>query len=105
MAVAVGVQINGPTERRESTTAKTVHQGDQRRPKIAIYMDSNSKFINFHKLFPNHQIIFSRCGTIQSARETITRQRLYGVTDVILHVGTNDIETTLHEEVSGNLEL
>ena len=79
------------------------HEQQREKRKIGIYMDSNSRYINFHKLFPTDAVNFSRCGTVSSARNRVAREELRGPTDIILHLGTNDIETQTPEQVAHDL--
>ena len=68
--------------------------------KIAIFMDSNRRHIDFHSLFPNDKVTVCPSGTVHQAKGNCGRLGLKDPTDIILHVGTNDIETESPKQVA-----
>ena len=60
---------------------------------IAIIMDSNRRDINFNKLFPNAKVNIYPCGTAKWARKLVDETDFKNPSDVIFHLGTNDLET------------
>ena len=66
---------------------------------ITIIMDSNRRNINFKKLFPTSTVTINPCGTIDWAKNHVTRNGLNSPTHVILHLGTNDAETKSADEI------
>ena len=79
----------------------TTNTDEKRR--IAVIMDSNSKFINFHKLFEEDSVQVLRAGTIERAREALKSFKLYNPTDIMIHLGTNDIDTNESIHVARNI--
>jgi hypothetical protein len=70
---------------REVTHSNIDRNGDE--PETVILMDSNSKHINFNKLFNNAKVI--RCSTSEHAETQV--KNLHRPKTVILHCGVNDI--------------
>ena len=65
----------------------------QNNQNIAIIMDSNRRDINFNKLFPNAKVNIYPCGTAKWARKLVEETDFKNPSDVIFHLGTNDLET------------
>ena len=62
---------------------------------VLVIMDSNQKFINFRQLFRQHgSATVERIYTLNQAIQVVKEEEWKGPhpTDIILHVGTNDID-------------
>lgn len=69
---------------------------------IAILIDSNRRNVDFKKLFPGENVAVYPCGTVSWAKKTV-EDKLRSPKTVILHIGTNDIETRSPYSVHENL--
>lgn len=79
----------------------TSETGNEVNSGIAVLMDSNRRHMGFQKLFPNDQVRVYPCGTVSYAFQkisNITQPRL-----VIIHLGTNDLESCSPQEVHQNI--
>ena len=70
---------------------------------LLVLMDSNRRHIDFHQLCQDAEIVVNRCGNTADARHLI-EQNLGCPTDIILHVGINDLETLQPKSVAANIE-
>ncbi|KAE8297665.1 hypothetical protein D5F01_LYC04303 [Larimichthys crocea] len=71
-------------------------------PDIVILIDSNGKFLNEKKLFPNHKVAKLWCPNSQHAMELLSEERLGSPSHIIIHTGTNELRTQ-QERVSESL--
>ena len=97
-------QYNTPSNASYSDIAKsratyiqptnTIPPTQPTKPKreISILIDSNRKNIDFRRLFPGAKVNVIPSGTLEWAR-TAVGKGIGSPTDVILHVGTNDIDS------------
>ncbi|KAE8292989.1 hypothetical protein D5F01_LYC08082 [Larimichthys crocea] len=69
---------------------------------IVILIDSNGKFLNEKKLFPNHKVEKLWCPNSQHAMELLSEERLGSQSHIIIHTGTNELRTQ-QERVSESL--
>ena len=69
---------------------------------IAIFIDSNRRHIDFHSLFPKDRVIVHPCGTVQWAMKNLPTS-LHSATSIIIHLGTNDIESRSPQQVHQSL--
>ena len=69
---------------------------------IAIFIDSNRRHIDFHSLFPKDRVIVHPCGTVQWAMKNLPTS-LDSATSIIIHLGTNDIESRSPQQVHQSL--
>ncbi|KAE8293001.1 hypothetical protein D5F01_LYC08094 [Larimichthys crocea] len=69
---------------------------------FTILIDSNGKFLNEKKLFPNHKVAKLLCPNSQHAMELLSEERLGSPSHIITHTGTNDLRTQ-QERVSESL--
>ena len=72
-------------------TAVQEHNVSRKVQKIVMLMDSNRRHIDFHTLCPETEIVMMRCGVAPDVANAI-EQNLGSPTNVIIHVGTNDVE-------------
>ena len=59
-----------------------------------ILCDSNGKYLRLNKLCPNRQVTYYRCPTITSGNEIISKLPPDSPEMILIHTGTNDLETT-----------
>ena len=73
---------------------------------IRILMDSNRQHIDFKRLLPEANVEIYACGSVPSARSELNSLHAsHPVSDILIHVGTNDIETNdTAEEVANNIK-
>lgn len=90
------------TTSRLSSTEPLTHEEDagttqeDEKPEqtdIVLLIDSNGKFINMRKLFPNHHAIKVWCPTTQKALELLSETQLGSPSHILIHTGTNDLRT------------
>ena len=74
-------------------TSKSQQPQTNRRA-VKVLMDSNRNCINFENVFPREDVQVLKCGTTPIARQELGRGFRSSPTDIILHTGTNDIETS-----------
>ena len=63
-------------------------------------MDSNRKFIDKNKLFPNEKALILACPTIERGREILQQTKFFDQHTIIIHTGVNDLENCSPQEVS-----
>ena len=68
---------------------------------IIILMDSNKKFLDKNKLFPEETVYIVACPTIEKGHEILQQTKFVENHTIIIHTGVNNIETQSAEEVSG----
>ena len=61
------------------------------RPEIVLLIDSNGKFIEEKKLFPNHCVEKIWCPTTERAMQLLTEAQLGSPSHIIIHTGTNEL--------------
>ncbi|XDV33405.1 hypothetical protein PO909_003829 [Leuciscus waleckii] len=71
-------------------------------PEIALLIDSNGKFIDVKKLFPQHRVFKFWCPTTDKALELLTESQLGRPSHIIIHTGTNDLRSQ-QDRVSDSL--
>ncbi|ROI27697.1 hypothetical protein DPX16_23019 [Anabarilius grahami] len=71
-------------------------------PEIALLIDSNGKFIDTKKLFPQHKAVKFWCPTTDKALELLTESQLGRPSHIIIHTGTNDLRSQ-QDRVSDSL--
>jgi hypothetical protein len=72
-------------------SAAEVQKPDSERKEITLLIDSNRRNIDFSKLFPSAKVNVRECGNVTSAVNT-SYNGLGRPTDIVVHVGTNDIK-------------
>lgn len=60
---------------------------------IIFLMDSNGKFLDEKRLFPNHSVTKIRCATTNRALDLLSEEHLGSPSHIIIHTGTNDLRT------------
>ena len=68
--------------------------------KIIVLTDSNRKFIDKNKLFPNEKALILACPTIERGREILQQTKFVDQHTIIIHTGVNDLENCSPQEVS-----
>ena len=68
---------------------------------VAFLIDSNRANIDFHKLFPVADV--KACSNVPSANFALQRGFDAPPTDILLHVGTNDVESYSAEAVAQSI--
>lgn len=63
----------------------------QHKSDIVFLMDSNGKFLDEKRLFPNHSVTKIRCPTTNRALDLLSEEHLGSPTHIIIHTGTNDL--------------
>ena len=86
---------------QEKTIVSAVDSHLPTKSGIAVIMDSNRRHIDFRKLFPEDEVKTYACGTVRYALQKIPA--LETPKTIILHLGTNDIESDAPQEVCNNL--
>ena len=77
-----------------ATTQKQINSN------IIVLMDSNRKFIDKNKLFPNEKALILACPTIERGREILQQKKFVDQHTIIIHTGVNDLENCSPQEVS-----
>ena len=67
---------------------------------IIVLMDSNRKFIDKNKLFPNEKALILSCPTIERGREILQQTKFVDQHTIIIHTGVSDLENCSPQEVS-----
>ena len=67
---------------------------DQERKGIVFLADSNAKYIDTHKLSRDKEVQHEFCPTIRSTITALNTHNFGSPTDIIIHTGTNDLEST-----------
>ena len=60
---------------------------------IIALMDSNGKFLDDKRLFPNHSVTKIWCATTNRALDLLSEEHLGSRSHIIIHTGTNDLRT------------
>ena len=77
---------------------------DKANRKIVVLIDSNRKNINFKSLFNNEdEVIVSPTSNAISANRQVQEGFSFQPSDVVLHVGTNDLELSTPQGVADNM--
>ena len=63
------------------------HQSD-----LVVLMDSNRRYLELDKLFPESNVRIIPCGNSEKAKSVITYPRCKEVKAILIHTGTNDLE-------------
>ena len=66
---------------------------------IIVIMDSNRKFLEPKKLFPNKKSTILRCGNISSLNRIVENPYFYNAESIVVHVGVNDVESDTDADV------
>ena len=70
---------------------------------VYILIDSNRKYVNFRNLLAPAEVEVQACGTIGMARSNLKRGLDFQQpTDILTHVGTNDVDKIAPEAVVNN---
>lgn len=59
---------------------------------VVVLMDSNRKFVDPGRMFPNKSVNIVTCGNLNSAKKIIEEPRFSDPQTLIIHTGVNDIE-------------
>ena len=70
---------------------------------IVTLMDSNGKFLQKNRLFPNKNMYIIPCPTIQRASEILRKAKFYGQHTIIIHTGVNNVECNSPEDIAENV--
>ena len=92
-----------------ATNQKRTVGGNQIGPRdatkqLTVLMDSNRRHIDFHALCTDAEIQVNRCGTAADARNLIEQHHIGCPTDILLHVGINDLESNQPMSVAADIE-
>ena len=66
---------------------------------IIVIMDSNRKFLEPEKLFPNKKSTILRCGNISSLNRIVENPYFYNTESIVVHVGANDVQSDTDADV------
>ena len=90
----IDLQSSRNAKDNPATTQKQINSN------IIILMDSNRKFIDKNKLFPNEKALILACPTIERGREILQQTKFVDQHTIIIHTGVNDLENCSPQEVS-----
>ena len=90
----IDLQSSRNAKDNPATTQKQINSN------IIVLMDSNRKFIDKNKLFPNEKALILACPTIERGREILQRTKFVDQHTIIIHTGVNDLENCSPQEVS-----
>ena len=90
----IDLQSSRNAKDNPATTQKQINS------KIIVLMDSNRKFIDKNKLFPNKKALILACPTIERGREILQQTKFVDQHTIIIHTGVNDLENCNRQEVS-----
>ena len=90
----IDLQSSRNAKDNPATTQKQINS------KIIVLMDSNRKFIDKNKLFPNEKALILACPTIERGREILQQTKFVDQHTIIIHTGVNDLENCSPQEVS-----
>ena len=76
-----------------------VRKGKKWSSDIIVIMDSNRKFSEPEKLFPNKKSTILRCGNISSLNRIVKNPYFYNAESIVVHVGVNDVESDTDADV------
>ena len=88
------LQLSRNAKDNPATTQKQINSS------IIVLMDSNRKFIDKNKLFPNEKALILACPTIERGREILQQTKFVDQHTIIIHTGVNDLENCSPQEVS-----
>ena len=86
--IEIMVKVNEDNGKVETTPLTKIKKDD----KLTVLMDSNRKFIDFKKLFKAKEVEVIPCGSTEAANN-ILESRSIQSDEILVHVGTNDLET------------
>ena len=66
-------------------------------------MDSNRKYIQINKLFPNQNVHIIPCPTTEKAKEILANPKFYGQHTIIIHTSVNNVEYNSVEDINEKL--
>lgn len=78
----------GQSENTEIVSPNTKQESTQ----IAILMDSNGKYMDWKKLFPQHTVLHIKCQDTKRAMELLTEDELGCPSHIIIHTGTHNLK-------------
>ena len=94
------IQTSGPHNQQQNPPSRP-------NKNIVVVMDSNRRHINFHKLFEEVGVVrVIPCGSVSIAEEKLLgpqKPHLDEVTDIILHIGVNDVDGMSPDQLSNRL--
>ena len=79
-----------------------VRKGKKWSSDIIIIMDSNRKFVQPEKRFPNEKSTILRCGNISSLNRIVENPYFYNAESIVAHVGVNDVESDTDTDVTAD---
>ena len=59
---------------------------------LVMLMDSNRRYLELEKLFPESNVRIIPCGNSEKAKSIIAYPRFKEVKAILIHIGTNDLE-------------
>ena len=74
------------------------------RPQIVLLMDSNGKYVDGKRLFPNHRVNQQKCPNTRCAIDWLTEEKLGAPSHIIIHTGTNNLRTQSGEQVAESVK-
>ena len=66
-------------------------------------IDSNGKYLQKNKLFPDENVYMIRCPAIEKASQILHNPNFYGQHTIILHTCVNNTEYNSAEDITENL--
>ena len=90
----IDLQSSRNAKHNPATTEKQINSN------IIVLMDSNRKFIDKNKLFPNEKALILACPTIERGREILQQTKFVDQHTIIIHTRVNDLENCSPQEVS-----
>lgn len=91
------------TQQHQSLSHSSQTPTNTEEAEIALLIDSNGKFIDINKLFPQHRAAKFWCPTTNKALELLTESQLGRPSHIIIHTGTNDLRRQ-QDRVSDSLK-
>ena len=69
---------------------------------VVILMNSNRKFVQKYRLFPNENVYIIPCPTVQKASKILRNPKFYGQHTIIIHTGVDNVEYNSPEDIAEN---
>ena len=82
------------------TTADPPGNAPVQTAQIVLLMDSNGKYVDGKRLFPNHRVNQQKCPNTRRAIDWLTEEKLGAPSHIIIHTGTNNLRTQRGEQVA-----
>ncbi|XP_071062719.1 uncharacterized protein [Pseudochaenichthys georgianus] len=68
-------------------------QPEEQDPQVVLLADSNGKFLDPRKLFPDKKVLSKHCSTTGQAMKLLKKETLRSPQYLVIHTGTNDLHS------------